>query len=240
MPATRLTRRHGSKKRAPIILEALRAEYPEARIALRFSNPLECVVPTILSAQSTDSNVNQVTRRLFAKYRSPEDYLRVPESELQDDIRPTGFFNQKTRALRAMSEVLMRDYGGEVPRTMAELVKLPGVARKTANVVQGNCFPDQALHDPDSGIAVDTHVGRVSVRLDLTGAGSKDAVAVERDLMALLPPESWRDVTYLFIEHGRRICDAKTPRCAECRIEELCPSSQVAGRPDLYRRRLRP
>jgi endonuclease III len=234
-----LTRRHGARKRAPAILESLRQAYPDARVALRFSNPFECVVATILSAQSTDATVNEVTKALFSKYRSPEDFLRVPEDELKAEIRPTGFFNQKTKALRAMSDKLVREFDGEVPRRMADLVSLPGVARKTANIVQGNCYPEEAARDPDAGIAVDTHVGRVAVRLGLTPAGPKDAVSVERDLMALYPPKVWSDTTTLFIEHGRRICEARKPLCGACPVESLCPSSQVAGRPDLYRRSFR-
>ena len=232
MPADRNDDR---ASRVPLILRRLRRAYPEARIALNFSNPLECLVATILSAQSTDTKVNEVTDRLFSKYRSPEDYLRVPEEELQKDIQPTGFFRQKTRALRGMSQRLIDEHAGEVPATMAELVALPGVARKTANVVQGNCFPAVMRRDPEAGIAVDTHVGRVAVRLDLTDEGPKDAVGIERDLMALIPKPRWFETTYLFIEHGRRTCDAKQPRCGDCSVESLCPSSQEAGLPDLYR-----
>lgn len=222
-------------ERAPEILTLLAEAYPEATIALNFTTPLECVVSVILSAQSTDARVNLVTPELFKKYRRPEDYLAVPEEELQRDIQSTGFFRQKTRALRGLSQKLIDDFDGEVPRTMAELVTLPGVARKTANVVQNNLFPDAAKDDPDAGIAVDTHVGRVAVRLGLTGWDSKDAVRIEADLKELVPRPSWYRVTDLFIEHGRTICDAKKPRCEECPIEHLCPSSQVAGMPDLYR-----
>jgi endonuclease-3 len=226
-----------ASERVPEILRRLKEAYSDAAVALRFSNPLECVVATILSAQATDELVNKVTEGLFAKYTGPEDYLRVPEEELQSDIHATGFFRQKTRSLRGMAEKLLEDYGGEVPSSMAELVTLPGVARKTANIVQGNCFPKAAAKDPDAGIAVDTHVGRVAVRLGLTSHSSKDAAKIEKDLMELIPREDWFKTTYLFIEHGRRICDAKSPRCEECPVEPLCPSSQEAGLPDLYRHR---
>jgi endonuclease III len=217
------------------ILRRLRRAYPDAGIALRFSTPLECLVATILSAQSTDATVNAVTPRLFAKYRTPQDYLSVPEEELQTDIHATGFFRQKTRSLRGMAGKLLDDFGGEVPAHMADLVTLPGVARKTANIVQTSCWPAVAAKDPEAGVAVDAHVGRVAVRLALTRHPSKEAVAIERDLMALVPRRAWAQVPYLFIEHGRRTCDAKRPRCGDCPVEPLCPSSQEAGLPDLYR-----
>ncbi len=217
------------------ILRRLRKAYPEARIALEFSSPFECVVAVVLSAQSTDAKVNEVTSMLFQKYRRPEDYLKVPEDELKADLRPTGFFNQKTKAVRGIADKILSDFDGEVPRTIAELTTLPGVARKTANIVQGNCYPEARAKDPDAGIAVDTHVGRVAVRLGLTDYGSKEAEKIEQDLMALVPKKEWFEVPYLFIEHGRQTCDAKRPRCEDCPVESLCPSSQVAGLPDLYR-----
>lgn len=223
-------------ERLPHILRRLRKAYPEARIALNYTTPLECVVATVLSAQSTDAKVNEVTADLFRKYRRPEDYLAVPEEELQRDIHPTGFFRQKTRALRGLSQKLLDDFGGEVPRSIAELVTLPGVARKTANIVLVNCYPREAAKDPDAGIAVDTHVGRLAVRLGFTSYGSKEAEKIERDLMGLAPRNQWPQVPYLLIEHGRAICLAKKPLCDRCPVEPLCPSSQEAGRPDLYRR----
>jgi endonuclease-3 len=224
------------EERAPEILERLRRTYPEAKIALHYSTPLECVVATILSAQSTDVLVNTVTPMLFKKYPTPEAYLSVPEEELQQDIKPTGFFRQKTKALRGMAQKLLADFDGEVPRTMADLITLPGIARKTANIVQGNCYPGEKTKDPDAGIAVDTHVGRVAVRLGLTTWGSKEAPRIEQDLMRLLPNrEYWLAVSDLFIEHGRQTCDAKKPQCGRCPVEELCPSSQEVGLPDLYR-----
>jgi endonuclease-3 len=226
-------------ERISLVLRRLRRAYPDARVALNFSNPLECVVATILSAQATDATVNRVTADLFRKYRRPEDYLAVPEEELQRDIHATGFFRQKTRSLRGLARKLLDDFGGEVPGRMADLVTLPGVARKTANIVQGNCFPAKARRDPDAGIAVDTHVGRVAVRLGLTDHGSKDAVEIERDLMELVPKRHWYQTTYLFIEHGRQTCDAKMPRCELCAVESLCPSSQKAGLADRYRTSVR-
>ncbi len=222
-------------QRVPAILRRLKKAYPDAQVALDFSNAFECVVATILSAQSTDARVNVVTRDLFRKYRRPHDLLAVPEEELQKDIQSTGFFRQKTRALRGMSQKLLDDFGGEVPRTIADLITLPGVARKTANIVQANCYPEVMRKDPDAGIAVDTHVGRVAVRLGFVEVNSKEAEKIERRLMELVPRKDWRKVTELFIEHGRRICDAKKPRCGECPLEALCPSSQEAGLPDLYR-----
>ena len=233
MPAARRDDPPGA--RLPPVLRRLKRAYPEARIALEFSTPLECVVATILSAQATDVGVNQVTRTLFQKYRRPEDYLAVPEEELQADIHPTGFFRQKTRALRGMSQRLIDAYDGEVPKTIRELLTLPGVARKTANIVQGNCWPAVARRDPDAGMAVDTHVGRLAVRLGFTRHRSKEADRIERDLMELIPQKDRHRTTNLFIEHGRRICLAKSPRCADCVVESLCPSSQEAGLPDLYR-----
>ncbi|HYY44024.1 MAG TPA: endonuclease III [Actinomycetota bacterium] len=218
------------------IIRRLEREYPDAGIALEYSNPLECVVATVLSAQSTDQKVNEVTRTLFRKYRSPQDYLAVSEEELQKDIYATGFFRQKTRALRGLSKKLLEDFDGEVPKRLAELITLPGVARKTANIVQSNCYPDEVKKDPDAGIAVDTHVGRLAVRLGLTDGDSKDAVKIEQDLMALVPKQKWPRIPYLLIEHGRRVCEAKKPRCEVCAVESLCPSSQVAGLPDLFRR----
>jgi endonuclease III len=232
MPADRGT---PATERISLILRRLRRAYPDARVALNFSGPLECVVATILSAQATDATVNLVTADLFEKYRRPEDYLAVSEEELQRDIHATGFFRQKTRSLRGLARRLLDDFGGEVPQRMADLVTLPGVARKTANIVQGNCFPNTARRDPDAGIAVDTHVGRVAVRLGLTEHRSKEAIEIERDLMVLVPKRHWYQATYLFIEHGRQTCEAKRPRCELCPVESLCPSSQEAGLLDRYR-----
>lgn len=222
-------------ERAPLILRRLRRAYPDARIALDYSTPLECVVATILSAQSTDVGVNRVTKSLFSKYRTPEDYLVATEEELQREIHATGFFRQKTKSLKGLAQRLVEDFDSQVPKTMAELISLPGVARKTANIVQGNCFPEAARRDPDAGMAVDTHVGRLAVRLGLTEHNSKEAERIESDLVQLVPKRSRLNASNLFIEHGRRICLAKAPRCEDCLIEPLCPSSQEARLGDLYR-----
>ncbi|MDQ3784776.1 MAG: endonuclease III [Actinomycetota bacterium] len=228
-------REGGRTERARAVIRRLARAYPEASIALAFSNPFELLVATMLSAQSTDIKVNEVTATLFSKYGRPEDFLAVSEDELKADIRPTGFFNQKARALRAMSQKLLESFDGEVPDTIAELVTLPGVARKTANIVQANAYPQVAKKDRDAGIAVDTHVGRLAVRLGLTDFGSKEADKIERDLLGLIAARDRLRATNLFIEHGRRICTAKRPLCGDCVVEPLCPSSQRAGLADRYR-----
>lgn len=212
-------------KRAPILLRRLKRAYPRARVALSFSNALECLVATILSAQCTDDRVNQVTASLFRKYRRPQDYLGVPEAELAADIRPTGYFNQKAKAIRGACVRIVEAYGGSVPETMAELVTLPGVARKTANIVQGNAYPARHREDPEAGMAVDTHVRRVSQRLGLTG--ETDPSKIERDLMKYVPRDQWFPFTYVLIEHGRGVCRAPIPRCEICPVNDLCPSSRV-------------
>ncbi|MEA2510290.1 MAG: endonuclease, partial [Actinomycetota bacterium] len=205
-------------ERMPHILRRLKKAYPDARIALNFENGLQCLIAVMLSAQTTDEQVNRVTATLFEKYHEPQDYLAVGEEELQLEIRATGFFRQKTRSLRGMCRVLIDDHGGEVPKTMKELIALPGVARKTANIVLGNVYPQHARRDPDYGIAVDTHVGRISVRLGLTSLGSKEAEGIERDLMTLVAKRDWYRLSYLFIEHGRRTCTAKRPFCESCPV----------------------
>jgi endonuclease-3 len=219
MPAAPLTRTSPAAERAPVIIKRLRKAYPDATVALRASNPLEMLVATILSAQCTDERVNKVTETLFQKYRSPQDYLDVPEEELANDIRSTGFFNQKTRSIRGACRVIVDEFGGEVPGTMEELVTLPGVARKTANIVLGNSFGTVV------GIAVDTHVRRVSQRLGFTE--HEDPDKIEQDLMQLIPKRQWFPFTYVLIDHGRAVCVARTPRCAECPVSDLCPSSLV-------------
>ena len=221
----RLTRSSPLEERAPEVIRLLEEHHPDARVALEFSNPLECLVATVLSAQSTDVKVNEVTRDLFRKYRTPEDYLRVPEEELARDLKPTGFFNQKTRAVRGACRMIVEEFGGRVPDTLADLDRLPGVARKTANIVLWNSYPERAVNDPDVGVAVDTHVRRVSQRLGFTG--EKDPNKIERDLMTLLPREKWSTFTYVLIDHGRAICKAPTPRCEVCPVNHLCPSSRV-------------
>ena len=223
--AGRLTARSPLDDRAPEVIRLLKEAYPEARVALRFSNPLECLVAVILSAQATDKKVNEVTETLFQKYRTPQDYLGVSEAELAADLKPTGFFNQKTRAVRGACRMIVEEFDGKVPDSIADLVKLPGVARKTANIVLGNAYPDKLRTDPDVGVAVDTHVRRVSQRLGFTE--QKDPNKVERDLMEVLPREDWFTFTYVLIEHGRAICKAPTPRCEICPVNHLCPSSRV-------------
>jgi endonuclease-3 len=218
-PKTALDRTSPIEERAPEIIRILSKTYPDATVALRFSNPLEMLVATILSAQCTDERVNQVTETLFEKYRTPEDYLRVPESELAADIKPTGFFNQKTRSIRGASQRIVEVYDGKVPETMDDLITLPGVARKTANIVLGNGFGRV------EGIAVDTHVRRVSQRLGFTE--QEDPDKIERDLMRLIPRKRWFDFTYVLIDHGRTICVARTPKCEICPVSHLCPASRV-------------
>jgi endonuclease-3 len=214
-----LTREAPIEERAPEVIRRLEAAYPDAKVALNFSNPLECLVATILSAQCTDEKVNEVTATLFKKYRRAEDYLAVPEDELKADIKPTGFFNQKAASIRAACQRIVEVYGGEVPGTMEDLLTLRGVARKTANIVLGNSFGIV------EGVAVDTHVKRLANRIGFSN--ESDPVKIEQDLMRLIPREKWFSFTYVLIDHGRAICHAKKPRCTECPIEPLCPSSQA-------------
>ena len=214
-----LTRQAPIEERAPEVIRRLEAAYPDAKVALNFSDPLECLVATILSAQCTDEKVNEVTATLFKKYRRAEDYLAVPEDELKADIKPTGFFNQKAASIRAACQRIVEVYGGEVPGTMEELLTLRGVARKTANIVLGNSFGIV------EGVAVDTHVKRLANRIGFSN--ESDPVKIEQDLMRLIPREKWFSFTYVLIDHGRAICHAKKPRCTECPIEPLCPSSQA-------------
>jgi endonuclease III len=218
-PAPRLTRRSPIRRRAPEVIRLLSEAYPDAKVALHFSNPLEMLVATILSAQCTDERVNQVTATLFRKYRRPEDYLSVPEEELAADIKPTGFFNQKARSIRAACARIVEAYGGRVPDTMEDLLTLTGVARKTANIVLGNAYGKV------EGIAVDTHVRRVAQRLGFTTHDDPDRV--EQDLMRLVPQDRWFDFTYVLIDHGRALCVARRPRCERCPVSHLCPSSLV-------------
>jgi endonuclease-3 len=213
-------RRRVGPKRARIvpIVERLMAEHPDATIALQYRNDLELLVSVMLSAQTTDVNVNRVTARLFEKYKRPEDYLAVPVEELENDIRATGFFRQKTRSLRGTMRRLIEDYGGQVPSRMQDLLTLPGVARKTANVVV-------AERGQAEGIVVDTHVRRLSQRLGLTR--QEDPVKIERDLIKLVPREYWNAFPHLLIWHGRRVCIARAPRCEVCVLNDLCPASRV-------------
>jgi endonuclease-3 len=206
------------RKRIKPIIERLAAEHQDATIALTFAGPLELLVSVMLSAQTTDVNVNRVTANLFRKYKRPEDYLAVTQEELERDVFATGFFRQKAKALRGTMQMLLDDFGGEVPRTLDELVRLPGVARKTANVVSSELGSPQ-------GIVVDTHVRRLSQRLGLTK--EEDPVKIERDLVKLVPREDWGRFPHLLIWHGRRVCIARAPRCEDCVINHLCPSSRV-------------
>ena len=206
-------------ERAGHLLDLLAAEHPDAHIALDYTTPLELLVATILSAQCTDARVNMVTPALFALCRTPADYLALPQAELEELIRPTGFFRQKTRAIQSACASIMEHFDGEVPATLDELVTLHGVGRKTAAVVSSNAFGRR------DGIAVDTHVGRVSRRLGLTR--HTDPVKVERALMRLFPRERWLQVSDVLIFHGRRVCDARRPRCAECAVRDLCPSAHL-------------
>jgi endonuclease-3 len=206
------------KQRIKPVIERLAVEHADAAIALTFRNPLELLVSVMLSAQTTDVNVNKVTMTLFDKYRAPEDYLAVPQEELERDIFATGFYHQKARALRGTMQMLLTEFDGEVPRTLPELVRLPGVARKTANVVSSE------LGNPQ-GIVVDTHVRRISQRLGFTR--QEDPVKIERDLVKLVPREDWGRFPHLLIWHGRRVCIARAPRCEDCVISDLCPSSRV-------------
>jgi endonuclease III len=202
--------------RCRAINEILMQEYPEADCTLENGSPLELLIATILSAQCTDERVNQITPALFARYRSPEDYLAVPIETLEEEIRPSGFYRNKAKSIRGACQRLVDTYGGQVPDTMEALLTLPGVARKTANVVLGSAFGKA------EGIAVDTHVRRLSRRLGLTD--HDDPEKIERDLMALLPQEHWTGISHRLILHGRRVCHARKPDCAHCSLQALCPT----------------
>jgi len=201
------------------VISRLKAEYPDAQTELHWSNPLELLVATILSAQTTDVRVNGVTRTLFEKYRTAADYAEAEPGQLEEDIRPTGFYRNKGRSLRGMARALVEEHGGEVPRSMPELVALPGVGRKTANVVLGNAF------GVDEGIVVDTHVRRVSNRLGLTD--KQDPEKIEQDLMRAVPREDWTVFSHLLILHGRRTCKARKPDCPNCPLNDICPSAEL-------------
>ncbi len=201
------------------ILEVLKQHYPKAHCTLDFKNPLELLVATVLSAQCTDERVNQVTPALFRKYPEAAAFARAPLAELEEAVRPTGFYRNKAKAIQAMCRELVEKYGGEVPPSLEELVKLPGIGRKTANVVLGNAFGIP-------GIVVDTHLGRVAQRLGITRA--KDPVKIESDLMALVPKEAWTDFSHQMIWHGRAICTARKPRCHACPLWSFCDYGQAA------------
>jgi endonuclease-3 len=210
-----------SQKRTRIgkLIERLRAAYPDARCSLNYTNPLELLVATVLSAQCTDARVNLVTTSLFKKYRTASDYAAAPPGALEEDIKSTGFYRNKAKALRACCAALLAQYGGEVPADMAALVRLPGIGRKTANVILGNAF------DIAQGIVVDTHVRRLAGRLALTK--QRDPDKIEQELLRVVPGKDWIAFGHLLILHGRRICAARAPRCPVCPVKDLCPSANL-------------
>ena len=223
MTAKQSLTNRAAKQRARKIIRLLKRAYPDAHCTLDHGNPLELLVATILSAQCTDERVNLVTSELFRKYRSCEDYARAKLCELEADIRSTGFYRNKAKAIRGACQIICDQHGGRVPDTLDELLALPGVARKTANVVLGNAFGIA------SGVVVDTHVARLAGRLGLSAHEQPEKI--ERDLMLLVPREDWIDFSHLLIAHGRRVCKARTPLCAECVVERLCPSSLLKTAP---------
>lgn len=205
------------------VVSLLRRHYPDAQCALNFQTPLELLVATILSAQCTDERVNAVTKSLFKKYRTAVDYAQADLADLEREIQSTGFFRNKAKNLKACCQALVDKYDGEVPQDLEALVELPGIGRKTANVVLGTAY------GIPSGVVVDTHVGRLSRRLGLTSHDDKDAVRVEQDLMELLPKKEWIDFSHRMIHHGRRICTARKPKCDECPLGSICPRIEVDG-----------
>ena len=207
------------RKREREVVRRLKRAYPDAKTALNHTNAFELLIATILSAQSTDERVNIVTADLFRKYRKPEDYLKVPASELEQDIHSTGFFRNKTKSIQGTSKLLLEKFNGQVPHTMDEMLELPGVARKTANVVLGNAFGIKA------GVVVDTHVTRLSHRLAFSH--EKTAEKIELDLIEIVPRKDWVLFPHLMIFHGRNTCKARNPMCAECVVEKQCPSSYL-------------
>ncbi|MDH3456860.1 MAG: endonuclease III [Gemmatimonadota bacterium] len=212
MPSTR-----DAKQRIRPILRKLKRQYPDATCALEHVNPLELLVATILSAQCTDARVNIVTRQLFAKYKTADDYANANPEEFEQEIRSTGFFRNKTKSILGMAQALVEQHGGNVPQSMEALTALPGVGRKTANVVLGNAF------GIDEGVVVDTHVKRISNRLKLTT--KSDPTKIEQDLMKIVPKKEWTLFPHLLIHHGRQICAARSPKCEICPVADLCPSA---------------
>jgi endonuclease-3 len=205
-------------ERVRAILPILKKMYPQAKCSLDYTNPFELLIATILSAQCTDERVNIVTKEMFRKYRTPKQLASVAQEELEQDIQSTGFFRNKAKSLRGMAAAIVEQHGGQVPRSMEQLVNLPGVGRKTANVVLGNAF------DQNVGVVVDTHVGRLSERLGLTK--DTDPVKIEQDLMQVVPQEEWTLWSHLLIHHGRAICQARKPRCQGCPLLPHCPAGQ--------------
>lgn len=208
----------GAEERIGEIITILRKAYPRSRTALHFETPFQIMVATILAAQCTDEKVNQITPALFQKYRTAADFAFANQAELEKEIRPTGFFRNKARSIIGASKKIVEDFGGEVPDNMEDLVTLPGVARKTANIVLSSGFKKA------EGIAVDTHVRRLSERLGLSK--QKDPEKIERDLMVLVPRKDWLDFNYMLVNHGRKICQARKPLCPQCELKHLCPSAQ--------------
>jgi endonuclease-3 len=205
------------KARALKIIELLEKEHSDAKIALQYKNPLELLIATILSAQATDEQINSITPKLFQKYTTPKDYANADLTELEQDIRSSGFYHNKAKNLKNSAKMLVEKYNSQVPKTMEALVELPGVARKTANIVLFNAYGITA------GIAVDTHVRRLSQRLGLTENSNPDKI--EKDLMNIVPKDKWMRITDLLIFHGRRVCDARKPRCDACVLNKICPSA---------------
>ncbi|VVB94970.1 G/T mismatches repair enzyme [uncultured archaeon] len=203
------------------IIALLKKEYPDVKIALDFSNPLELLVATILSAQSTDKQINKVTETLFKKYRTPQDYVKTPQEELEKDIYSTGFYRNKAKNIKKLCEILVENFNSKVPDTMEDLITLPGVARKTANIVLSGAF------GKIEGIAVDTHVKRLSSRLSLSA--NTDPEKIEIDLMKIIPENDWDIFALLLIQHGRQVCEAKKPKCEICVLSKVCPSAFTFG-----------
>ncbi len=206
-----------AKQRIGEIIAALYKSYPRSRTALRFESPLQILVATILSAQCTDERVNQVTPSLFRKYRTPRDFASVDQKILEEEIRSTGFFRNKAKSIIGASQKIVEDFDGAVPDNMEDLLTLPGVARKTANIVLSSAFKKA------EGIAVDTHVKRLSQRLGLSKENVPDKI--EQDLMAIVPQKDWIDFNYMLVLHGRTVCPSRKPRCPECQLRHLCPSA---------------
>jgi endonuclease-3 len=209
----------GVMKDIPAILRILDQTYPKAKCSLDFKNPLELLVATVLSAQCTDERVNQVTKRLFNKYRTAKDYASAPQEELEDDIRSTGFFRNKAKSLKNCGAALVEQHQGEVPASLEQLVKLPGIGRKTANVILGAAFKIP-------GVVVDAHVGRITQRIGLTR--EQDPVKIEFALMEIIPKDKWTAFSHQLIQHGRKICTARTPKCSRCPLLEHCYFGQQA------------
>ena len=205
------------KARALKVMELLEKEHADAKIALHYKNPLELLVATILSAQATDEQINAITPKLFQKYKTAKDYANTDLSELEQDIKSSGFYHNKAKNLKNSAKLLVEKYNSQVPKTMEELVELPGVARKTANIVLTNAYGVIA------GVAVDTHVRRLAQRLGLTENSNPDKI--EKDLMNIVPKDKWMRITDLLIFHGRRVCDAKKPKCDVCVLNKICPSA---------------